>query len=107
MRGYRDLRVGVTRAAFGLAAMIALGAASVRAEGLERDSDDYNCSHGAADDPRTVQACTNLRGEPVTAAEIAAWRRMGFQRASDDFNCRHARPGSHRRIEACRRLRGE
>lgn len=105
------MRVGqglrVVWAAFGLAAMLAVGAASVRAEGLERDSDDYNCSHGAADDARTIRACTNLRGEPVTAAEIASWRRMGFERASDDHRCHHGRPGSRRQVEACRRLRGE
>ena len=100
-------RVSVMWAAVGLAAVLALGAVAVRAEGLERDSDDYNCSHGAADDPRTIQACTNLRGEPVTATEIAAWRQMGFQRASDDYRCHHGRPGSQKRIAACRRLRGE
>jgi hypothetical protein len=107
MRVGQDMRVGAVWAAVGLAAALALGAATVRAEGLERDSDDYNCSHGAADDPRTIQACTNLRGEPVTAAEIASWRRMGFQRASDDYRCHHGRPGSHKQVAACRRLRGE
>jgi hypothetical protein len=107
MRVGQDMRVGAVWAAFGLAAALALGAATVRAEGLERDSDDYNCSQGAADDPRTIQACTNLRGEPVTAAEIANWRRMGFQRASDDYRCHHGRPGSRKQVAACRRLRGE
>jgi len=105
--GDQRLRVGAVWAVLGLAATLALGATSVRAEGLERDSDDYNCSHGAADDPRTLQACANLRGEPVTAAEIVSWRRMGFERASDDYRCHHARQGSARRIAACRRLRGE
>jgi len=100
-------RISAVWAAVGLAAMLALGAAMVRAEGFERDSDDYNCSHGAAEEPRTIQACSNLRGEPVTAAEIVRDRRMGFQRASDDWRCHHGRPGSQKRIEACRRLRGE
>ena len=94
--------------ALGVAAILTLGvAAAVRAEGLDRDSDDYACSHGAADDPRTLQACSNLRGAPVTSAQIVAARRMGFQRASDDWRCHHAQPGSRTQLEACRRLRGE
>ena len=95
-----------------LAAMIAvaaltLGTAGARAEGLARDSDDLNCSHGSLADPGTVEACSRLRGEPVTVEEVAAWRQMGFQRSNADWRCHHGRPGSWRTRDACRRLRGD
>jgi hypothetical protein len=100
------LRLGA-RAALLFAAALALGPSLAVAESQQKDSDDYNCSHGSLDDPRTVQACSNLRGEPVSADQIAAARQMGFQRSNDDWLCHHARRGSHRQVEACRRLRGE
>jgi len=89
-----------------LAATVVLSGGAARAEGLQRDSDDYNCSRGAVDDPRTIEACSNLRGRPVSADEIFADRRKGFERANDDWRCHHGRPGARRTIEACRRLRG-
>jgi len=96
----------------GLAAMFAvavmwLGSGATRAEGLARDSDDLNCMHGSVDDPRTVEACSRLRGAPVTADEIAAWREQGFQRANDDYVCHHGRKGAWRTRLACQHLRGE
>jgi hypothetical protein len=99
-----DARWGLAAA---LAATLTLGGASAQAEGLQRDSDDYNCSRGAVDDPRTIAACSRLRGEPVSADEIFADRRKGFQRANDDWRCHHGRPGAPRTLEACRRLAGD
>jgi len=88
-------------------AALALGSTTARAEGLARDSDDLNCMHGALDDPRTVEACSHLRGAPVSVDEIAHWREQGFQRANDDWRCHHGRPGAARTRDACRRLRGD
>ena len=92
-----------------LAAPLALlmSAGPAFTEGQQRDSDDYNCSHGSLDDQRTVIACEHLRGRPVTVEEIAHDRSMGFQRSSDDYRCHHGRRGARRTVEACRRLRGE
>jgi len=90
-----------------LAMALAAATSGVRAEGLERDSDDYNCSHGALESARTIEACSRLRGEPVTVEQVAVWRQQGFQRANDDYNCHHGRPHAARTIAACHRLRGD
>ena len=85
------------------AATLCLGAPSLHAEGQQADSDDYNCNHGAPDDPTTIEACNRLRGTSVGAGA----QDIGHQRNSDDWNCHHAAPGSPTRIAACARLRGE
>ena len=102
----RTFKLARLAALFAVAALSA-GAMTVRAEGLARDSDDLNCMHGALDDPRTVEACSHLRGAPVTVDEIARSREQGFQRANVDWRCHHGRPGAARTREACRRLRGD
>ena len=96
-----------TFAALIAAAALSAGSVSAWAEGLARDSDDLNCMHGSLDDPRTVEACSHLRGAPVSVDEIAHWREQGFQRANDDWRCHHGRPGAWRTREACRHLRGD
>ncbi len=103
-------------ARFGRAAVLATGSALVaslllcapaaRAEGLLRDSDDYNCNHGPVAAAGTLVACERLRGVSLSPAEVAAAREAGRQRDSDDFNCHHGPRGEARTIAACARLRG-
>ena len=82
--------------------MLSLGAAGVHAEGQQADSDDYNCNHGAPDDPTTIEACGHLRGTSVGAGA----QDIGHQRNSDDWNCNHGDPNSPVTLAACQRLRG-
>ena len=48
--------------ALAAAALVLIGAPAAHAEGRQADSDDYNCNHGAPDDPTTIEACNRLRG---------------------------------------------
>jgi hypothetical protein len=84
------------------AAACSLGAAAVHAEGTQADSDDYNCNHGAPDDPTTIEACNRLRGTPIGAGA----QDIGHQRNSDDWNCNHGDPRAAATLAACQRLRG-
>ena len=83
------------------------GSETASAEGTQADSDDYNCHHGAPDDPITVYACSRLRGHYMSPDAIAAERQGGHQRDSDDWRCHHGRPDAWRTRHACARLRGE
>ena len=83
------------------------GSGTASAEGTQADSDDYNCHHGAPDDPITVYACSRLRGHYMSPDAIAAERQGGHQRDSDDWRCHHGRPDAWRTRHACARLRGE
>ena len=106
-------RVAQLAAALTLVTTLALagapwcGGGSVLAEGTQADSDDYNCHHGAPDDPITVYACSRLRGHYMSPDAIAAERQGGHQRDSDDWRCHHGRPDAWRTKHACARLRGE
>ena len=99
-------RIARLAAVFAVAAL-SLGSVAARAVGPARDSDDLNCMHGSLDDPRTIEACSHLRGAPVTVEDVASWREQGFQRANADWVCHHGRKGAWRTREACRRLSGD
>jgi hypothetical protein len=91
-----------------LVAPLLVGAPVVaRAEGLARDSADWICRHGPPDAPWTLDACSRLRGEPVTPARIIAERRGGLARDSADLVCHQGAPGDPRTLDACARLRGD
>ncbi|HXQ13563.1 MAG TPA: surface-adhesin E family protein [Caulobacteraceae bacterium] len=83
------------------AMLILLGAPAARAEGIQADSDDYNCNHGAPDDPTTIEACNRLRG-----TSRGAGADVGHQYNSDDYNCNHGDPNDPATLAACQRLRG-
>ena len=93
----------------GLLALLALAAMSLclvsapaaHAQSREGDSDDYNCNHGAPDDPTTIEACSRLRG--TTRGAGAA---VGHQSNSDDYNCNHGDPNDPATLTACQHLRG-
>src|SRR5580698_9531738 len=93
----------------GLLALLALAAMSLcltsapaaHAQSREGDSDDYNCNHGAPDDPTTIEACSRLRGTTRGAGAD-----QGHQRNSDDYNCNHGVPDDPVTVGACARLRG-
>ena len=93
----------------GLLALLALAAMSLcltsapaaHAQSREGDSDDYNCNHGAPDDPTTIEACSRLRG--TTRGAGAA---VGHQYNSDDYNCNHGDPNDPATLTACQHLRG-
>ena len=90
-----------------LVAPLALGAGAAHAEGLLRDSADWVCHHGAVGDPRTLDACSRLRGEPMTVERVATERRGGLARYSADLVCHHGPPGDPRTADACERMRGD
>jgi hypothetical protein len=46
--------------------LLCMSAPAARAEGHQADSDDYNCNHGAPDDPATFEACRRLHGYTVS-----------------------------------------
>jgi hypothetical protein len=77
------------------------GAPLVHAQSREADSDDYNCNHGAPDDPTTIEACNRLRG-----ATRGAGVEVGHQYNSDDYNCNRGDPNDPSTLVACQRLRG-
>lgn len=79
-----------------------LGAPAARAEGVQADSDDYNCNHGAPDDPTTIEACNRLRG-----TSRGAGADVGHEYNNDDYNCNHGDPNDPATLTACRRLRGD
>ncbi|HZZ88439.1 MAG TPA: surface-adhesin E family protein [Caulobacteraceae bacterium] len=83
-------------------AVLGLSPHAARAEGTQSDSDDYNCNHGAPDDPTSIEACNRLRGSPVGAGV----QDIGHQRNSDDWNCNHGDPNAAATLAACQRLRG-
>jgi hypothetical protein len=84
------------------AAMLCLSAApAAHAESREADSDDYNCNHGAPDDPTTIEACNRLRH-----TSRGAGADVGHQYDSDDYNCNHGDPNDPATLAACQRLRG-
>jgi hypothetical protein len=87
--------------ALAAAALVLLGAPSAHGEGREADSDDYNCNHGAPDDPTTIEACNRLRG-----TSRGAGADVGHQYNSDDYNCNHGDPNDAATLAACQRLRG-
>ena len=84
-----------------ISALACFGAAAVHAEGHQADSDDYNCNHGAPDDPTTIEACNRLRGTSQGAGAD-----VGHQYNSDDYNCNHGAAGDAATLAACQRLRG-
>ncbi len=92
-----------------LAALLALAAAmlclsvapAAQAQGRQADSDDWNCNHGAPDDPTTIEACSRLRHTTVGAGAD-----VGHQYNSDDYNCNHGDPNDPATLDACQRLRG-
>ena len=81
--------------------LLCVAAPAARAEGQQADSDDYNCNHGAPDDPTTIEACNRLRGTSAGAGAD-----VGHQRNSDDYNCNHGDPNDPATLDACQRLRG-
>jgi hypothetical protein len=81
--------------------LLCLAPPAARAEGQQADSDDYNCNHGAPDDPTTIEACNRLRGTSVGAGAD-----VGHQRNSDDYNCNHGDANDPATLAACQRLRG-
>ncbi len=83
------------------AVLCLLGAPTARAEGIQADSDDYNCNHGAPDDPTTIEACNRLRG-----TSRGAGADVGHQYNNDDYNCNHGDPNDPATLRACRHLRG-
>ena len=93
----------------GLLAVLALatvalclaGAPLAHAQSREADSDDYNCNHGAPDDPTTIEACNRLRG-----TTRGAGIEVGHQYNSDDYNCNRGDPNDPDTLAACQRLRG-
>lgn len=87
--------------ALAAAALCLLGAPAAHAEGRQADSDDYNCNHGAPDDPTTIEACSRLRGTTRGAGAD-----VGHQYNSDDYNCNHGDPNDAATLAACQRLRG-
>lgn len=92
-----------------LAALLALatamlclaGAPTAQAQGIQADSDDWNCNHGAPDDPTTIEACGRLRHTTRGAGAD-----VGHQYNSDDRNCNHGDPNDAATLAACQRLRG-
>jgi hypothetical protein len=90
-------------ALLGLAAMALClaGAPLAHAQSREGDSDDYNCNHGAPDDPTTIEACNRLRGTTRGAGV-----EVGHQYNSDDYNCNHGDPNDPATLAACQHLRG-
>src|SRR5580698_7724071 len=105
MRSIDGVHAGVSphaRAILVMLAMLCLCTAPVaHAEGTQSNSDDYNCNHGAPDDPTTIEACNRLRG---TSADVG--RDLGHQRNSDDQTCNHGDPNDPATLAACQRLRG-
>jgi hypothetical protein len=91
----------LTFLALAAAALCLLGAPAAHAEGVQADSDDYNCNHGAPDDPTTIEACSRLRGTTRGAGAD-----VGHQYNSDDYNCNHGDPNDPATLAACQRLRG-
>ena len=90
-----------------LAAPLALSVGAVRAEGLQRDSADWVCHHGAIADPRTLDACARLAGEPMSRRDVADRRRGGQARDSADLVCHHGDPADPSTVDACARLEGD
>jgi hypothetical protein len=84
-----------------ISALACFGAPAALAEGHQADSDDYNCNHGAPDDPTTIEACNRLRGTSQGAGAD-----VGHQYNSDDYNCNHGAAGDPATLAACQRLRG-
>jgi hypothetical protein len=99
---FRDASRGLL-AILGLAAVaLSVAAAPVAsAQSREADSDDYNCNHGAPDDPTTIEACNRLRGTARGAGVD-----VGHQYNSDDYNCNHGDPNDAATLTACQHLRG-
>jgi hypothetical protein len=90
-------------AMIGLAAMALCltGAPLAHAQTREAESDDFNCNHGAPDDPTTIEACNRLRGTTRGAGAD-----VGHQYNSDDYNCNHGDPNDPGTLTACQHLRG-
>jgi len=84
-----------------ISALACFAAPAVYAEGHQADSVDYNCNHGAPDDPTTIEACNRLRGTSQGAGAD-----VGHQYNSDDYNCNHGAPNDPVTLAACQRLRG-
>jgi len=84
-----------------MSALACFAAPAAYAEGHQTDSDDYNCNHGAPDDPTTIEACNRLRGTSEGAGVD-----VSHQRNSDDWNCNHGDPNDPATLGACQRLRG-
>src|ERR1700722_11242555 len=82
-------------------ALCLAGAPLAQAQRREAHSDDYNCNHGAPDDPTTIEACNRLRGTTRGAGV-----EVGHQYNSDDYNCNHGDPNDPATLAACQRLRG-
>jgi len=102
-RSQRRLAGRGVLALLGLAAMALClaGAPLAHAQSREGDSDDYNCNHGAPDDPTTIEACNRLRGTTRGAGV-----EVGHQYNSDDYNCNHGDPNDPATLAACQHLRG-
>ncbi len=83
------------------AAFYLLSAPAAHAQSRQADSDDYNCNHGAPDDPTTIEACSRLRGTTRGAGAD-----VGHQYNSDDYNCNQGDPNDPGTLAACQRLRG-
>jgi hypothetical protein len=84
-----------------ISALACFGAPVALAEGHQADSDDYNCNHGAPDDPTTIEACNRLRGTSQGAGAD-----VGHQYNSDDYNCNHGAANDPTTLAACQHLRG-
>ncbi|HLY80989.1 MAG TPA: surface-adhesin E family protein [Caulobacteraceae bacterium] len=78
-----------------------LAHAQGQTQSREADSDDFNCNHGAPDDPTTIEACNRLRGTTRGAGAD-----VGHQYNSDDYNCNHGDPNDPATLTACQHLRG-
>jgi hypothetical protein len=87
--------------ALAAAALCLLGPPAAHAQSRQSDSDDYNCNHGAPDDPTSIEACGRLRGTTRGAGAD-----VGHQYNSDDYNCNHGDPNDPATLAACQRLRG-